>query len=45
MARGEGAEQCASTLLAAKPLHADIKTPKVKDSRLLKQVMAPELEV
>lgn len=36
MARGEGAEQCAATLLTVKPLNADIKTakPKVHKHRL-----------
>lgn len=33
MARGEGAEQCAATLLAVKPLNADIKAAKVRNSR------------
>lgn len=35
MARGEGAEQCAATLLATKPLNADIKTAQVRNSHFI----------
>lgn len=54
MARGEGAEQCAATLLAVKPLNADIKTAKVRNSHFLSTAVrvcapnckaAPHLEV
>ncbi|XP_068194490.1 sodium-dependent lysophosphatidylcholine symporter 1-B-like [Antennarius striatus] len=34
MARGEGAEQCAATLLSVKPINAEIKTAKDRRSRL-----------
>lgn len=39
MARGEGAEQCASTFLAAKQLNAGI-TPKVRNSHLVQTAVS-----
>ena len=32
MARGEGAEQCAASLLTVKPINTEIKTVKVRAS-------------